>query len=124
MHDKLDLKNASNNVELIISGQSHWVPAIPMPFYTPKGLSFWKRLGGEKNWRPQCKCDQLFETLDDYNAHVVFWNSVYGIALLQARGQWGQPPVAKPAPEPIIKEEAPAPTEAPKAEGEETTTNG
>lgn len=70
--------------EIVISGQSHWVPAIPYPMYTTKGLRFWKRWN-EKNWRPQCQCGQIFNTLDDYNAHVVFWSSAYGIALTQAR---------------------------------------
>lgn len=83
IHDKLD--HEGNQMELIISGKSHWVPAIPYPFFTTKGLPFWKRLN-EKNWRPECKCGQVFDTLDDYNAHVIYWNSAYGIEEMQKRG--------------------------------------
>lgn len=84
-HDSLDLANRTGTqVELIVTGKSHWVPAIPHPMYVATGLPFWKR-GNEKYWRPQCACGQIFDTLNDYNAHVVYWNSIYGIAELQKR---------------------------------------
>lgn len=85
-HDQIDFSDASVNVELIVNGKSHWVPGIAYPYFTSKGLPFWKRFN-EKNWRPQCGCGQIFDTLDDYNAHVVYWNSVYGRSVLEARGQ-------------------------------------
>lgn len=62
----------------VIDGKQVAVPSIPYPMFTTKGLSFWKRLGGEKNWRPECDCGRVFETLEDYYAHIVYKNSPYG----------------------------------------------
>lgn len=71
-------------MEIKILGKSYWVPSIPTPFFTTKGLPFWKRLN-EKNWRPQCACGQIFDSMDDYNAHVTYWSSAYGLAVMEER---------------------------------------
>lgn len=83
-HTKMDFANAESNMLVVVNGEEHWIPAIAYPFFTTKGLPFWKRFN-EKNWRPQCDCGRIFDSLDDYNAHVVYWNSVYGKAELEAR---------------------------------------
>lgn len=60
-------KDVSESYEF--RGRTYWRPALPYPFFTTKGLSLWKRLGGEKNWRPQCVCGQIFNTLQEYEDH-------------------------------------------------------
>lgn len=78
MHDKISVKD-STQICLVVDGKKHWAPAIPHPFYTTKGLPFWKRFN-ESNWRPQCGCGRIFNTKEDYDAHVIYHNSVYGRA--------------------------------------------
>lgn len=73
MGNNVHLLSKENSVEI----KGRWVPALPTPFFTTKGLSFWKRFN-EKNWRPQCVCGSVFDTLEDYNAHIVYKNSPYG----------------------------------------------
>jgi hypothetical protein len=68
-----------NQTEVKVKGKSLWVPAIPYPFYTTKGLPFWKRLN-ESNWLLQCECGQIFNTQEDYEAHMVYMNSPYATA--------------------------------------------
>ena len=53
-----------------------WLPAIPYPLFTAEGLSIWKCLN-EANWRPKCMCGRIFQSLEDYNAHIVYKNSPY-----------------------------------------------
>lgn len=65
------------NKDIQVQIKSQWVPAIPHPFYTTKGLPFWKRLF-EKYWRPQCACGRIFDSKEDYNAHIIYKNSPYG----------------------------------------------
>ena len=60
-----------------VDGKEVYIPAIPLPYFTTKGLPFWKRWN-ENNWRPECSCGRIFETLEDYNAHIVYKNSPYG----------------------------------------------
>lgn len=66
-----------NQTSAKIGGKEVYVPAIPYPFFTTKGLPFWKRWN-EKNWRPECACGRIFETHEDYDAHIVYKNSPYG----------------------------------------------
>jgi hypothetical protein len=68
-----------NQMGVWYQGKEYWIPAIPYPFFTTKGLPFWKRFN-EKNWRPQCVCGRIFETLEDYNAHIVYNNTLWGLA--------------------------------------------
>lgn len=76
VHPKeMDMTHAlSNEAQMEINGR--WVSAIPYPLFVTTGLPFWKR-PFEKYWRPQCNCSRIFETLEDYNAHVVYKNSPY-----------------------------------------------
>lgn len=67
----------SKDVQTEIKGQ--WVPAIPYPYFTTKGLPFWKRLS-EKHWRPQCLCGRIFDSEEDYEAHIVYMNTPYATA--------------------------------------------
>lgn len=64
----------SNDAQVEINGK--WLPAIGLPFFTTKGLPIWRRFN-EKNWRPECACGRIFETLEDYEAHIVYKNSPY-----------------------------------------------
>lgn len=57
-------------------GKEIYIPAIPYPYFTTKGLPFWKRFN-ERNWRPECSCKRTFDTLEDYYAHIVYMNSPY-----------------------------------------------
>lgn len=52
-------------------GQEVYIPAIPEPFWTTKGLPFWKRFN-ERNWRPQCRCGRIFDNKEDYQAHIIY----------------------------------------------------
>lgn len=70
----MDDHKLSNDVQVEILGM--WLAAIPYPFFTTKGLPFWKRFN-EKNWRPECSCKRIFDTLEDYRAHIVYKNSPY-----------------------------------------------
>lgn len=48
-----------------------WTQGIPLPFYTTKGLPFWKRFN-EKNWLPQCvfcRAQPIFKTEAEYREH-------------------------------------------------------
>lgn len=60
-----------------IGGEEKWMPAIPLPYFTTEGLPFWKRFN-ESNWRPRCACGRIFETTEDYEAHIVYKNTPYG----------------------------------------------
>jgi hypothetical protein len=71
--NKAHLLSKENQMEI----KGKWLPAIPMPFFTTKGLAFWKR-PFEKYWRPQCDCGRIFDNLEDYHAHIVYKNSPYG----------------------------------------------
>lgn len=73
MGSKTHMLSKENQME--IKGQ--WLSAIPHPLYVTAGLPWWKRLN-EKNWRPQCDCGRIFDTLEDYNAHIIYKNSPYG----------------------------------------------
>lgn len=53
---------------LEVNGKTYWLPAIALPMFTTKGLSFWKRFS-EKNWRPQCDCGEIFDSMDAYKRH-------------------------------------------------------
>lgn len=66
-----------NQQSAYVNGKEVWIPAIPYPYFTTKGLPIWKRFN-EKNWRPECGCGRIFGTLEDYQAHIVFKNSPYG----------------------------------------------
>jgi hypothetical protein len=66
-----------NQTEIRVGGKAVWVPAIPLPYFTTKGLPFWKRLN-ENNWYPECACGRTFKTMEDYEAHVVYKSSPYG----------------------------------------------
>lgn len=51
-----------------------WVASVPEPFWTTKGLMFWKRFN-EKNWLPQCldcKANPIFKTKEEYRDHYIF----------------------------------------------------
>ena len=51
-----------------------WVTATPEPFWTTKGLPFWKKFN-EKNWLPQCvdcKDMPIFRAREEYNDHYIF----------------------------------------------------
>lgn len=84
-HTTFDFKSEVQ-VGLKVNGKEYWVAALPYPFFTTQGLPFWKRFN-EKNWRPQCNCGRVFDSLDDYNAHVLYWSSLYGKAELEGREQ-------------------------------------
>lgn len=73
MGDNTHMLSKENQME--IKGQ--WLPCIPYPLFTTRGLPFWKRFD-EKNWRPQCDCGRIFNSLEDYYAHIVYKNSPYG----------------------------------------------
>ena len=75
---KLEHKlNDEAQKQYFVNGKEVWVAAIGLPYFTTKGLSFWKKFN-EKNWRPECACGRIFETLEDYEAHIVYKNSPYG----------------------------------------------
>ncbi len=59
-----------------VDGKEIWVPSIPYPLFVTSGLPLWKRVS-EKYWRPQCECKRIFDTLEDYDAHIVYMNSPY-----------------------------------------------
>lgn len=69
----------SNGIQTgrLYKGKEVYVQAIPYPMFVTTGLPFWKRWN-ENNWRPQCECGRIFETLEDYEAHIVYKNSPYG----------------------------------------------
>lgn len=71
------LKHHTLSKENSMEIKGKWLPAIPLPLYTTKGLAFWKRFN-EKNWRPQCECGRIFDTTEDYYAHIIYKNSLYG----------------------------------------------
>jgi hypothetical protein len=51
--------------------EGNFIPAVPEPFWTTTGLSWWKRFN-EKNWLPQCyQCQTkpIFKTRDEYDEH-------------------------------------------------------
>ena len=73
MGSNIHLLSKENQMEI----KGRWVPSIPLPMFVTTGLPFWKRFN-EKNWRPECACGRLFNTLEDYNAHIVYMNSPYG----------------------------------------------
>lgn len=68
-----------NQAGYTVNGKQIWVPAIPYPLFVTTGLPIWKRFN-ESNWRPQCECGRIFDSMEDYQAHIVYKNSPYGAA--------------------------------------------
>lgn len=57
------------SVKLDMTDSEGWRALVPMPFWTTKGLPFWKRFN-EKNWLPQCTKEQdIFKTRLEYDRH-------------------------------------------------------
>lgn len=68
---ELEIPKDVENNETYDGSTNTWLPAIPEPFWTTKGLPFWKRLN-EKNWRPQClycKTAPIFKDRQEYEDH-------------------------------------------------------
>lgn len=57
-----------NQESFIVAGRTYLRPAIPVPFFTTKGLPLWKRFN-QDNWRPQCDCGEIFGSLAEYREH-------------------------------------------------------
>lgn len=70
----MDDHKLDNETQMEVNGK--WIPVIPYPYFTTRGLPLWKWFS-EKYWRPQCTCKRIFNTLEDYNAHIVYVNSPY-----------------------------------------------
>lgn len=70
---KLDPKH---KVPIHAGNQTAWLPVLPYPAWTKQGLPLLKRFN-KANRRAQCGCGRIFNTLEDYYAHVVFVNSPY-----------------------------------------------
>lgn len=70
--DEDHMLDTNNQIEI----DGRWLPAIPLPLFVPKGLPLRKRMD-EDNWRPQCACKRIFDTLEDYWAHIIYMNSLY-----------------------------------------------
>lgn len=68
--------NSVFDTESLMEVNGIWIPAIPLPFFTSEGLPFWKRLN-DNNWRPKYGCGRIFDSLEDYHAHVIYKVSVY-----------------------------------------------
>lgn len=77
------MNNHKLNKEVSTEINGKWVPAIPYPYFSTKGLPIWKRFN-KANWRPQCTCKRVFDTLEDYHAHIVFMNSPYAAVHLDS----------------------------------------
>lgn len=67
------MNDSQISVRLNMEDPEGWRALVPTPFWTTKGVRFWKRWN-EENWLPQCShCGQVFKDEREYDEHYMIY---------------------------------------------------